>query len=31
VILAITLIAWIADLAWERLGRALFPYRRSRS
>ena len=30
VILAITLIAWIADLAWERMGRLLFPYRRSR-
>jgi NitT/TauT family transport system permease protein len=30
VILAITLIAWIADLAWERMGRMLFPYRRSR-
>ena len=28
VILVITLIAWIADLAWERLGRILFPYRR---
>jgi NitT/TauT family transport system permease protein len=31
VILAITLIAWVADLAWERLGRVLFPYRRSPS
>jgi NitT/TauT family transport system permease protein len=31
VILAITLIAWIADLAWERMGQVLFPYRRSRS
>jgi ABC-type nitrate/sulfonate/bicarbonate transport system permease component len=31
VILTITLIAWIADLAWERLGRVLFPYHRSRS
>jgi NitT/TauT family transport system permease protein len=31
VILAITLIAWIADLAWERVGRLLFPYRRSRT
>ena len=31
VILVITLIAWAADLAWERLGRLLFPYRRSRS
>jgi ABC-type nitrate/sulfonate/bicarbonate transport system permease component len=28
VILVITLIAWIADLAWERFGRLLFPYRR---
>jgi ABC-type nitrate/sulfonate/bicarbonate transport system permease component len=27
VILVITLIAWAADLAWERLGRVLFPYR----
>jgi len=31
VILVITLIAWCADLAWERLGRLLFPYRRSNS
>ena len=31
VILVITLIAWAADLAWERLGRLLFPYRRDRS
>jgi len=31
VILVITLIAWAADLAWERLGRVLFPYRRDRS
>lgn len=30
-ILIITLIAWAADLAWERLGRLLFPYKRSRS
>jgi len=29
VILVITLIAWAADLGWERLGRVLFPYRRS--
>ena len=29
VILVITLIAWAADIAWERLGRLLFPYRRS--
>ena len=28
VILVITLIAWAADLVWERLGRVLFPYRR---
>jgi len=27
VILVITLIAWVADLAWERLGYILFPYR----
>lgn len=31
VIVVITLIAWAADLAWERLGRILFPYRRSSS
>jgi NitT/TauT family transport system permease protein len=31
VILVITLIAWAADLAWERLGQVLFPYRRERS
>ena len=31
VILVITLIAWAADLAWERLGRLLFPYRRQHS
>src|SRR2546425_4414878 len=31
VILGITLIAWAADLVWERLGRMLFPYRRSSS
>jgi ABC-type nitrate/sulfonate/bicarbonate transport system permease component len=29
VIVIITLIAWVADLVWTRLGRALFPYRRS--
>ena len=29
VIVVITLIAWAADLIWERLGRVLFPYRRS--
>ncbi len=28
VILVITLIAWVADLGWQRLGRVLFPYRR---
>ncbi len=27
VILIITIIAWVADLCWSRLGRALFPYR----
>jgi hypothetical protein len=27
--MAITIIAWIADLAWDRIGRWLFPYRRS--
>jgi len=31
VIVVITLIAWAADLVWERLGRVLFPYRRSSS
>jgi ABC-type nitrate/sulfonate/bicarbonate transport system permease component len=31
VILVITLIAWAADLGWERLGRVLFPYRRDRA
>ena len=31
VILVITLIAWVADLMWERLGRVLFPYRQARS
>jgi len=30
VILVITLIAWAADLAWQKLGYALFPYRRDR-
>jgi ABC-type nitrate/sulfonate/bicarbonate transport system permease component len=30
VIVIITLIAWIADLLWERIGARLFPYRRSR-
>jgi NitT/TauT family transport system permease protein len=31
VILVITLIAWAADLAWQRLGRVLFPYRQGRA
>jgi NitT/TauT family transport system permease protein len=31
VILVITLIAWAADLGWERLGRVLFPYQRDRT
>src|SRR5262245_2726534 len=31
VIVVITLIAWVADLLWERLGRVLFPYRRAGS
>jgi NitT/TauT family transport system permease protein len=31
VIVIITIIAWIADLLWERLGAYLFPYRRSRT
>jgi NitT/TauT family transport system permease protein len=31
VIVIITLIAWIADLLWKRLGYFLFPYRRSRT
>ena len=31
VIVIITIIAWMADLLWERLGALLFPYRRSRS
>ncbi len=31
VIVVITLIAWVADLGWERAGHVLFPYRRSRS
>lgn len=30
-IAVITLIAWIADILWSRLGNILFPYRRSRS
>lgn len=30
-IIVISLIAWIADLLWERLGEILFPYRRSRT
>jgi NitT/TauT family transport system permease protein len=31
VIVIITVIAWVADLIWERLGSSLFPYRRSRN
>ena len=31
VIVIITLIAWIADLLWARLGDMLFPYQRSRT
>jgi NitT/TauT family transport system permease protein len=31
VIIIITIIAWMADLLWERLGALFFPYRRSRS
>ncbi len=31
VIVIITIIAWIADLLWERLGTILFPYRRRRA
>ncbi len=31
VIVIITVIAWIADLLWERLGALIFPYRRSRA
>jgi ABC-type nitrate/sulfonate/bicarbonate transport system permease component len=31
VIVIITIIAWTADLLWERLGAFLFPYRRSRA
>jgi NitT/TauT family transport system permease protein len=31
VIVIITLIAWVADLLWTRLGALLFPYRRSRA
>jgi NitT/TauT family transport system permease protein len=30
VIVIITVIAWVADLIWSRLGMLLFPYRRSR-
>jgi NitT/TauT family transport system permease protein len=30
VIVIITLIAWAADLAWERLGSVLFPYKQDR-
>lgn len=31
VIITITLIAWVADLAWTYLGKLLFPYRRARA
>jgi NitT/TauT family transport system permease protein len=31
VIVIITLIAWVADLVWARLGMMFFPYRRSRA
>ncbi len=31
VIVIITIIAWIADLLWTRVGMLLFPYRRSRA
>jgi NitT/TauT family transport system permease protein len=31
VILVITLIAWAADLAWQKLGAILFPYRQERT
>ncbi len=31
VIVIITVIAWVADLLWARLGTLFFPYRRSRS
>ncbi len=31
VIVIITIIAWVADLLWGRLGAILFPYRRSRA
>jgi NitT/TauT family transport system permease protein len=31
VIVIITIIAWIADLIWSRLGNLLFPYRRSQT
>jgi NitT/TauT family transport system permease protein len=30
VIVIITIIAWVADLLWARIGMLLFPYRRSR-
>jgi ABC-type nitrate/sulfonate/bicarbonate transport system permease component len=30
VIMIITVVAWLADLAWDRLGRLLFPYRTRR-
>lgn len=31
VIVIITIIAWIADLGWARIGKLIFPYRRSRA
>jgi ABC-type nitrate/sulfonate/bicarbonate transport system permease component len=31
VIVIITVIAWIADLIWARVGNIIFPYRRSRA
>jgi len=31
VIVIITLIAWVADMIWSRLGDLIFPYRRSRA
>ncbi len=31
VIVIITLIAWVADMFWSKLGELLFPYRRSRA
>jgi ABC-type nitrate/sulfonate/bicarbonate transport system permease component len=31
VIIVITIIAWVSDLGWDRLGRLLFPYRSSQA